>query len=497
MKVLTVATWQPGHVGHERTRRMPPLTAVHLAGLVPPHIEVEAWHEQVRPLDPDAVDADLVAITSMTANADRTYRLAARLRARGIKVVLGGSHITLMPQEAVQHADAIVTGEADRAFPRLIRDFEKGRMEKVYAGGNDGSLDGLPPPRHDLYEDGFPLRCYIQATRGCPWQCTFCTLKAYDHGFRVRPVDEVIRDIERCEGKTYLEKKFVWFWDDNLIGNRPYARELFTRMKPMRKWWWSQVSIDLAKDERTLRLAADSGCVSVFVGIETFSEENLVRIKKKQNKAAKYREAMDAFHDHGITVSAGIIVGLDEDTPASIRRIPEIVDELGIDQAFCNLLAPFPGTALRKSMEQQDRLLGRPWEEHDTTAVTFLPAQMTPNELENAYWVARHRLASVPRFLKRRARAATRSSLGGMIMNSYADLLVTVRNAVHPDGPHPIVDGTRPSMGPWEEAAGPPTPPWTPAASGNGAASNAAWGNGSSRGGVPENGSLPVLGSGE
>lgn len=464
MKLLTVSTWQPGHVGHERTRRLPPLTAVHLAGLCPSDVEVAAWHEQARPLEPDEVDADLVAITAMTTNAERAYRLAGELRARGIAVVLGGPHITLLPGEASAHADAVVTGEAERVFPRLIRDFQHGRMEKVYVGGSTGSLEGIPPPRHDLYEDIFPLRCYVQATRGCPWSCTFCTLKAYDHGFRARPVEDVIRDIDRCEGTTFLQKKFVWFWDDNLIGNRPYARELFRRLRPLKKWWWSQVSIDLAHDAETLRLAAESGCVAVFVGIETFSEENLLLVRKRQNKAARYRDAIKAFHDYGIAVSAGLIVGMEEDTVASIRRVPEIVDELGIDQPFLNILTPFPGTPLYESMRAEGRLLGRPWTEHTATNVTFEPRRMSVDELETAYWAARNRMATVPRFLRRLSLGALHLRMAALLVSAYADLLITAKNVVRPDGPHPVVDGTRPTMGPWERAAPPPVPRQAPAA---------------------------------
>lgn len=458
MKVLVVGAWQPRCLGDERARRLPPLTVVHLAGLCPDDVEVEVWHEQARPFQPEEVDADLVAITAHTSNAERAYGHARELRERGIAVVLGGPHVTLVPDDARPHADAIVTGEGDRVFPRLIDDFGKGRLESVYAGGNLRSLEDLPTPRYDLFEDHFPLRCYVQATRGCPWVCTFCALKAWDRSFRVRPVDDVIRDITRCEGSTFLQKKFVWFWDDNLIGNRPFARELFRRLRPLNKWWWSQVSIDLAKDEETLRLAAESGCAAVFVGIETFSEQNLQLIRKRQNKAARYRDAIRAFHDHGIAVNAGIIVGLDEDTPASIRRIPEIVDELGIDLPFVNILTPFERTPLRDSLRDEGRLLGRPWAEHNSVSVTYDPKRMSVDELESAYWETRRRLYSVPRFMRRFAIGASRLRLGALVMSAYSDFLISTGNFRRPDGPHPVVDGRRPTLGPWEAAAPPLVP---------------------------------------
>ncbi len=440
MRLLIVSAWQDRFHGDERMRDLPSLSAVHLAALCPPHVDVRVHHEQIRPVDPEAVDADLVAITATTGGAVRMYALADRLRERGAKVILGGPHASLLPQEALRHADAVAVGEAELSFPRMIRDLERGALGGVYTQPPLLPLDDLPVPRYDLLEDAFRFRCFVQATRGCPHRCTFCTLKTLDAGYRMRPVERVLRDIEACEGRTWLQRKFVWFWDDNLAGNRAYAAELFRRLRPLRRWWWTQASIDMARDRELLRLAAASGCLAVFVGIESFSAQNLAQVRKSQNKVAEYREAVRAFHDAGIAVQAGVIVGLDGDTPQTLRDLPDAIRDLGIDLAFLNVLTPFPTTALRAELAAQGRLLERPWSHHDASHVTHVPATMTPAELEAVYWEIYRRLHS-PRRAARRIVGGLRSArLPAVVLSGWVDALMSIQNALRPDR---LFDGDR------------------------------------------------------
>ncbi|HSH74745.1 MAG TPA: radical SAM protein [Longimicrobiales bacterium] len=435
MKVLLVSVWRDRYDGDGRARELPSLSVLYLAALVPKHVEVEVWHEHVRPLDLDQVDADIVGLSAMTGAAVRMYDLADKLRERGHTVFIGGPHASLLPQEAAKHADAVAVGEGDRTFPQMIADFERGQLKPMYVEPQGMSLEGLPPPRYDLLEDGFIIRGYVQATRGCPFHCTFCTLKSIDKGFRTRPVDDVLNDIAAVDARTWLQRKFVWFWDDNLTGNRAYARELFTRLKPLKKWWWSQLSIDLALDRDLVRLAAESGALAVFVGVETFSAKNLLDYKKRQNRVDEYKKAIQTFHDFGIAVHAGLIVGMDEDTEESIRLIPEIVEDLEIDLPFVNVLTPFPSTPLYHEMEAADRLLGLPWERHNANSVTFLPNRMTPEALEREYWDVRSEVYSIPRTMKRMGRTLGYARFGGLAISGYVNSMFMVQNAIKKDRP--------------------------------------------------------------
>ena len=433
MKVLIVSAWRDRFSGDERARGFPSLSAIHLAALCPAGVDVAVHHEHVRPLDPSAVDADLVAITSTTGGSGRMYELADALRARGHAVILGGTHASLVPEEALAHADGVAVGEAERSFPIMLEDFQRGRLGGLYRQEENLPLAGLPVPRYDLLEDGFRFRCFVQATRGCPHRCSFCTLKQIDRHFRTRPVREVIRDIEACEGRTFLQRKMVWFWDDNLTGDRDHARSLFDALRPLRRWWWTQASIDVAQDGDLLRAAARSGCLAMFVGVESFSAGNLLQVRKRQNRVEDYRRAVRAFHAAGIAVQAGIIVGLDDDTPESIRLIPEAVAEIGVDLAFLNVLTPFPATPLREELAAANRLLARPWSYHDAAHVTHRPARMTPAALEAAYWSAYADLHSPRRALGRLVHTAGTRRFPGMLLNAWADGLMAVENLLHPD----------------------------------------------------------------
>jgi radical SAM superfamily enzyme YgiQ (UPF0313 family) len=386
-------------------------------------------------VDPEGCDADLVAITATTGSALRMYQLADRLRARGASVILGGPHVSLVPEEALGHADAVAVGDAELSFPRMIRDFERHALRGVYTQPAGLPLDDLPVPRYDLFEDEFIFRRYVQATRGCPHGCTFCALKSIDSGYRVRPVEKVIRDIEACEGRTWLQRKFIWFWDDNLAGNRAYARELFERLRPLRKWWWTQASIDMARDPELLRAASRSGCLAVFIGLESFSAANLLQVKKGQNRVSEYRSAVKAFHDAGIAVQAGVIVGMDDDTPESLRAIPDAIAEIGIDLAFLNVLTPFPSTGLRDGLEREGRLLGRRWDRHDAAHVNHVPRHMTPQQLEDVYWEIYHDLFSPRRTARRILASARTAKLPALLLDGVVDARMSLQNLIRPDGP--------------------------------------------------------------
>ncbi len=371
-------------MGIKRNNVFSPLTAPYLAALLPSDVNVTIRHELVQEVDYD-IDADLVAITYLIANALHTYDIADRFRKRGITVILGGFHASALPEEALKHADAVVVGEAENTFPEIIKDFKQGTLKQIYKSTKLHSLKGLPVPRYDLIEKDFILNHPVQATRGCPYNCSFCSVTSLYSSLRVRPIDEVIRDITCFEGRNYLQNKMILFMDNNLVVNKKHAKELFRKMKSLKKWWFSQVSIDMANDKELMRLAAESGCIAVSVGLETFSQENLRNIGKRQNKISDYKKAFKTFHEYGIYTIATLVIGFDEDTVESIRKIPDIVQEIGIDYPWLFLLTPFYGTELFTQFENEDRIFTKDWSLYNCNNAVFHPKNMSVDELHSLY----------------------------------------------------------------------------------------------------------------
>ncbi len=396
MKIKIVNCWTSRYRRSDQ-HFVPSLTLAHLAALAPGGYDVSLHHEQIRPASPeqDAQDGvQLAALSFPTGFALHAYRLADEYRRHGIPVVMGGPHATFLPEEAAYHADAVVVGEAELIGPQVLEDFRRGRVQRIYAAAGVRDLDGLPMPRYDLVEPEFAVPHIVQATRGCPYRCKFCTTPIINPGFRTRPVQDVIRDIAAPCFRGWLQSKLVWFWDDNLTANRRYAKTLFREMIPLRKWWLTQASLDVTDDPELLALMHDSGCTGVFLGIETLDAKALKSVGKRHNKVARYQEAIRKLHDHGITVMAGLIVGFDTDTATSVDALLDQVRTLDIDMPFLSVLTPYYGTQLYDEMLASGRLLmDRDWTFYGGYSVTFRPVGMTVQELEAAHsrlWNALH-----------------------------------------------------------------------------------------------------------
>src|SRR4030043_875594 len=245
----------------------------------------------------------------MVMHAPRAYQIAQKFRQRGVPVVMGGPPASSLPHEAKEHVDAVVIGEAENLWEGLIKDFKNGCLKPFYKADGFCSMERMPFPRLDLLRKKayMTINC-VQTTRGCPYQCDFCHVPHFfGKTYRCRPVEEVVEEVKRLEGE------FVVFIDDNIAGNRLYAKELFTRLKPFGKKWASQASMTLTRDTELLRLAAESGCVSLFLGVESLSSENLKYVNKGFNQVPQYEEAIRVLHDHDIMIVAGVIFGLDHD----------------------------------------------------------------------------------------------------------------------------------------------------------------------------------------
>jgi len=356
------------------------LTLTALAALTPPDIEVKITDENVEPIDFEE-DVDLVGVTGMVMHAPRAYQIAQRFRQRGIPVVMGGPHASSLPLEAKEYVDAVVIGEAENVWEGLIEDYKKGCLKPFYKEDTFCSMERLPFPRLDLLRKNayMTVNC-VQTTRGCPHQCDFCHVTHFfGKTYRCRPVEEVIEEVKRLDGE------FVVFIDDNIAGNRHYARELFTQLKPLKKKWASQASMTLTRDPELLKLAAESGCVSLFIGVESLSSENLKEVNKAFNQVSQFEEAMKALHDHDIMILAGFIFGLDHDDEGVFERTLRFCERNRIELPTFFILTPLPGTALFQRMESEGRLLHKDWGQYNGATVVFKPRLMTEETLQRGF----------------------------------------------------------------------------------------------------------------
>ena len=359
------------------------LSSLYVAAAMPSCVHPRIIDEEVEALDFD-LDADLVGISFMTYNAPRAYAIADKFRARGTPVIFGGYHPTFLPEEAIHHADAVCIGEAENNLPRMMEDFCAGRLQQFYRSP-PVNLAGLAWPRRELIhkQDYAPLD-FLQATRGCNYQCSFCSVSAFNaHSLRTRPVEEVIDELKTL-GRTVL------FMDDNLIGDRAYALELFRAMLPLGKTWYSQAGLGLAFDDELLELAARSGCQGLFIGFETLSDTGLRGFNKRPNFGKDYVTAVCKLHARGIAVCAAFMFGGDDDAPDVFKRTLEFLLDSNIETLQATRLTPFPGTPLFAGLENQGRILDKDWSHYDFNHVVFEPRQMSRETLDKGVaWVLR------------------------------------------------------------------------------------------------------------
>jgi len=351
------------------------LSSLAVAAAMPEGVVTRVLDEEVEPLDPEE-PADLVGISFMTFNAPRAYEIADAFRRTGRPVVLGGYHPTFRPEEALAHADAVCVGEAEPNVGRLVEDFHAGRLRPVYDEG-PADLSGLRRPDRSLVPRGrYAWVDPVQATRGCPHGCTFCSISSFfGRRFRTRPVDDLVDEL-RGLGKGIL------FLDDNLTADPEFARELFARMIPLGKRWYSQASVTLADDPELLALAVRSGCRGLFVGFESLSEEGLTSFRKDFARARDYRRAVERLHAAGVGVQAGLVLGHDADGPDVFRETLDFLLAARVDALQATVLTPFPGTPLYSEMEAAGRIVDRDWSHYDFRHVVFEPKMMRRETLQ-------------------------------------------------------------------------------------------------------------------
>lgn len=412
--VVYVQRYERGHEKHFA----PPITGIHLAALTPAEHNVRVIHQQVEPIDFDT-NADVIMLSFFSGFAPEAYRLAQEFRRRGKTVVAGGPHVTFHPEEATKFCDSIVVGEVESVWQSVLSDIQSRCLKSRYIGA-PSELREIPTPRYDLLSKKFFITRVVQATRGCPFTCSFCTVPTLNPGFRTRPVADVINDIKYNAFKHWWQRKIVWFWDDNLTIRRVYAKELLRAMIPFRKWWLTQASMDIAKDEELLALMKRSGCIGVFFGIESFGSESLKDAHKPQNKVDDYANRIAALHQSGICVMAGFISGFDGDTQESIKGMAANLYRVGVDVPFLSILTPFRGTAAYERYVRESRMIPtKGWEYFNGYNVSFLPKNMSPEQLLEAHRALWREAFSVRQSLRRIVRSFFYLRWGAFVMCAF------------------------------------------------------------------------------
>ena len=393
------------HVGRKNSKeyvhtwQMEPLTIATLAGLTPSDVEFTYYDERVEAINFDA-PTDLAAITVETYTAKRAYEIAAEYHRRGVRTLLGGYHVTLLPDEAQMYADSILVGYAEPLWTQVIRDAEKGVLQRRYTQ-NKAQPYEYGMPRRDIFQGKpyFKLSC-LETGRGCPLHCNFCSIAAVTASrYNGRPIDSIVAEI------AALKNRNVFFVDDNFVGNLKHARELCHEIAPLKIRWVGQGTLNMARDEKLLEIMAESGCAGVLIGFESLRHDTLQLMDKKLNVVmGDYKQLIDRLHHYGIGLYGTFIFGYDSESANDTRKTAEAAIDFGLFIAAFNHLLPFPGTPLYEQFRHEGKLTDEQWWLSPTFRfgdVPFNPKNMTPQELHDLCIKARKRFYSIPAIMRR------------------------------------------------------------------------------------------------
>jgi radical SAM superfamily enzyme YgiQ (UPF0313 family) len=404
------------------------LNLPYVAAVTPPDIEVKIIDEAFERVNFDE-KADLVGLTAQTPVAPRAYQIAAEFRKRGVPVVMGGVHASMLPDEALQHVDAVVIGESEEVWPDLVQDLKKGQLKRIYQGSGFVDPSKLPLPRRELLDGKFyfPLKL-LETTRGCPHHCDFCGVsKFFGYRYRSRPIGEIDRELKTLfpEGSAmhpipkrilslfnkdlpyFLKRRLLYVIDSNIAGDRRFCLELLSLLETYDLLWWGHAPVSVAFDQKLLDGFSQSGCIALNIGFESFSTKNLQTMGKGFNQPSRYAEAIRRIRDQGIGIMGTFIVGLDDDDPGVFQRIIDFCNHERLDWALAFIMAPYPGTESYKRLEQERRIFCRDWERYDSLNAVYQPALMSVEELEKGMrriWREVFSLNSIYRRILRRPR---------------------------------------------------------------------------------------------
>ncbi len=394
-------------LGNIRATSWPPLNLPYLAAVTPPHYHIKVIDENIQTFR--YTDADIVGITAYTASAHRAYQIAGLYREKGIPTVMGGIHASMIPEEAKGFCDSVVIGEAETIWPRVLEDFEANRLQKEYKA-TWPSLETLPIPRRDILQNRYYRWGSIQTSRGCPMNCVFCSVTAFNgRRFRRRPLESVIEELEQ------IPQRRVLLTDDNIIGygkkDVEWAFAFFTRLleKGIKKIFFAQTSILFGEEPELIRLASRAGLKIVFVGMESVNANTLEAYHKGINldrlNQNRYKELITRIRKNGISFLGAFVLGDDNDERSVFHSTLEFVESSGIDVLQVSKLTPLPGTDLWKTMQRDNRILDqdfpKAWEDYRFTKMVFVPAQLSIEEVYEGFTYLRAAYYGVWRTLKR------------------------------------------------------------------------------------------------
>jgi radical SAM superfamily enzyme YgiQ (UPF0313 family) len=355
--------------------RFTPLSLGILAALSPGHevCIIDGDYDKI----PYDKQFDLVGITTTTFTSERAFGIAEKFRQNGAKVVLGGVHPSIMPDECLQHADAVVVGEAEYVWQDLLRDAEKNALKPVYKSEKLTDMNDVPIPRRDLLNEPSWFAC-VQATRGCPNACKYCYLPCVPwKQFRTRSVELVQEELKQ------LKQKLLFFVDDNIFADQEYAMKVFKAMKPFKKTWAIQAPTTIGDDDEMLDAMKEAGCFNLQIGFQSFNRKSLAQASVDHNRVEKYQALVNKLHDRGMLVTGFFMFGFDADGPDCFDATIEMIKHMDVDDANLYIMTPYPGTPMYAQFEKEDRLLpGKARTQFGWSHAVFKPALMTPEELE-------------------------------------------------------------------------------------------------------------------
>jgi radical SAM superfamily enzyme YgiQ (UPF0313 family) len=403
MKILLISPERERKKEEAFLFRLSFLNLPYIAAVTPPDVEVRIVDEAFERVNFEE-KVDLVGLTAQTPVASRAYEIAKEFRKRGIPVVMGGVHASMLPGEALQHVDAVVIGEAEEVWPNLIEDLRKGQMGRIYVGSDYVDPSNLPLPQRELLNQKFyfPLKL-VETTRGCPHQCDFCGVsKFFGFHYRSRPISQIDRELKTLfqKGRVmnpalknllslfsrdlpyFLKRRLLYIIDSNVAGDRRFCLDLISLLKEFDLLWYGHAPVSVSFDQQLLRGFSESGCIALNIGFESFSTKNLRTMGKGFNQPSRYAEAVKRIHDQGIGIMGTFIVGLDDDDPGVFQRIIDFCIDNKLDWALTFIMAPYPGTKSFLRLEKEGRIFSRDWEKYDSLNAVYQPLLMSVEELE-------------------------------------------------------------------------------------------------------------------
>ncbi|MFO0911091.1 MAG: radical SAM protein [Isosphaeraceae bacterium] len=433
MRVLLVqpSRIQPdGTVYKNKTRWLLGMTLPYVAALSPPGVDVVIRDDLYEDI-PFHEPFDLVGLTCMSHQATRAYQIADEFRRRGRPVVIGGFHATLAPMEAMEHADAVVVGEAEGVWQRVLEDAANGRLSGRYQSERLSDLKGLPTPRYDLLD----LSRYripnlpAQTTRGCPYACNYCEVtQVYGAKFRYRPPEEVIAEVEAL--MKLGRRKFVYFVDDIFNAHRKHAFAVMEGLKKLKVRWTCLCTANIGDDGDMLDLMRASGCLHINIGMESVNPESLKSVNKKQNHADRYKEQFAAIRKRGIEFSLNVMFGLDGDTRETFDATVDKLIEYKAPLSFMFILSPRVGLKIRDELAAEGRIDHSDWERYHSYEVVYQPKNMSRSELEEGFWRAQRRFYSLGSIARRVMMPPNRHTIQSLLPNLF--FRYGVNRGIHP-----------------------------------------------------------------